>query len=314
MGWKERSKCRQLLKCTSVFSLRPRSAKGVRRELAGNLCSWGSQGLRGKPATPVHPQPGIRAAPGTRHLRGAGAGTGLGRTPGLWGAGDHHSRSLTLSLLSYPGQWKPPRSSPFPTPGGCSLGYLWSPVSPRRCSSTGLGRCHLLGCLWGVSPNTAAVPRACDTAQKCLFQHGRGDERQLSRPPSLLGAWVPACPSKGQSRQLTQGQEVLKCLPSPFHPLPFWGPQGQVLLLCPVFSHHHLSGVCSGPQSWPLFWKKTQACPRTSRCSSPQDTGASQLSPAHRARATHKRAFLKGTELRNRPNLWSRKIIYCFQW
>lgn len=227
MGWKERSKCRQLLKCTSVFSLRPRSAKGVRRELAGNLCSWGSQGLRGKPATPVHPQPGIRAAPGTRHLRGAGAGTGLGRTPGLWGAGDHHSRSLTLSLLSYPGQWKPHRSSPFPTPGGCSLGYLWSPVSPRRCSSTGLGRCHLLGCLWGVSPNTAAVPRACDTAQKCLFQHGR---EAFSLPwmrgsfPGLrvsLGPGYLPAQAKGRAGSWPRDRRCSNAYPAPFIPYLF---------------------------------------------------------------------------------------------
>lgn len=96
MGWKERSKCKQLLKCTSVFSLRPRSAKGVRRELAGNLCSWGSQGLRGKPGHPYAPP---AMAQGSQAAPGISVGLGMGRG---WAGHQGRGELETITPAVYP--------------------------------------------------------------------------------------------------------------------------------------------------------------------------------------------------------------------
>lgn len=80
----------------------------------------------------------------------------------------------------------PVSSENLSLPGECSQGCLWI---PGICSPTRLGSCHLMGYFWEVFPNTVTVPLACDTAQKCLFQCGRGDGRQLglSQPAQGLG-------------------------------------------------------------------------------------------------------------------------------
>ena len=181
----------------------------------------------------------------------------------------------------------------MPNTQGMLARLFVKPILPRRCSPPGWDGATS----WGAS-GVSLQPLFQSHLPVTLPRNASFNVEEVMRgsppdPPSLLRAWVSACPSKGQSRQPTQGQEMSKRLPGPFPPLPFLGPQGQVLLPCPVFSHCRLSGVCSGPQSWPLSRKKTQACLRTSRCSSPQDAGASQVSPAHRTRATHKRAFLE---------------------
>lgn len=125
-----------------------------------------------------------------------------------------------------------------------------------------------MGYFWGVSPNNVTVPLACDTAQKCLFQCGRGDRRQLSMSSQLPRGLGP-CLSKPRAN-ICLGPSLLSL---------FLGPQGQVLLPCPVFSHHHLSRVCSEPQGWPVSQKQTQACPRMSRCSYPRKQRPARCDP-----------------------------------
>lgn len=130
-----------------------------------------------------------------------------------------------------------------------------------------------------------------------MWKRGQEQLTLSSQPAQCLGP----CLAK---------QRANTCL-GPFLPSLFLGAQGQVLLSCPVFSHHHLSRVCSEPQGWPVSQKQTQAWLRMSRCSCPREEEASQVSPTHRARAAHKRSFLKGTESRKRPK--STKIMYYFQ-
>lgn len=267
----------------------PCSVKGVRRELAGRLSSWGSWGLSGKQATPVHPQAvswAASPAPGIRHFPGAGGHQGCGELETIT------PRDFILSPLSYPCQWKSHRHSPGPTWG------VLPGLSPKDMLSR-LESCHLIGNFWAVSPNTVTAPLACGAAQKCLFQCGRGDRGQLSLPSQPAHRLGP-CLCK---------QRANTCL-GPLFPSLFLGPQGQVVLPCPVFSHHDLSRVCSEPQGWPVSQKQTQACMRMSRCSYPWEEEASQVSPVHRTRAAHKRSFMEGTESRKRPK--STKIIYCF--
>lgn len=162
--------------------------------MAGSLRSQGSWGPRGRGHPSAHParEQGSRAAPapGIRHFCGARASTEMGRTLGLWGAGHH--RSFSLSSLAQASE-NLPGAAPSHYPGDAPWA-IGEAQPPQGCSPTRLRWCHLPGCLWGVSPNTVPVTLACDTAQKCLFQCGRGDERQLSRSsqsPWGLGLCLP---------------------------------------------------------------------------------------------------------------------------
>lgn len=205
MDWREKSKCRQWLKRRSVFLYTPAQW----REWGGDwqaLSSWGSWGLSGKPGhrcAPHSSELGTSPAPGIRHLPGAGRDI---RAVGSWRLSLLH---FILSPLSYPCQWKSHGHSPCPA-WGVLPGLFVKPTLPRICSPTRLGSRHLMGNFRSVSPNTVTVPLACDTAQKCLFQCGRG--RGSSPCPPGPGPLPVQAKGKG--------------LPGPFPPLSFLGTSG----------------------------------------------------------------------------------------
>lgn len=132
IGWTERSKRRQVLNCTYVFvfSLRPR----LQGEEEGAGREHGRQAARGRGGARPFPHSPMRGV-GQPHASGTFVGTGMGQALGLWGAGNSHSYSLSFSLLSGPGQWKPCRSSHFPIPI-LMQGYLRGPLAPGWDSVT----------------------------------------------------------------------------------------------------------------------------------------------------------------------------------
>lgn len=187
IDWREKSKCRQWLKSTSVFPQSP----ALWREWGGNWqgpsVAGEAEGWVGNQATPVHPQAVSRAAspaPGIRHLPGAGAGLG-----GSWRLSLLHFILSSLPSLTYASENL--IGTALSLPGECSLGCLWSPVSQGCATSWGTS---------GVSPQTllqSHLPVILPRNASFSVEEGIGGS--LPCPPSLLRAWVPACPSKGQT-------------------------------------------------------------------------------------------------------------------
>lgn len=276
MGWTKRSKCRQVLNCTYVFVFLQRPRLRGEEEGAGRECSrQAARGRGGARPSPHSPMQGV----GQPHASGTFVGTGTGQELGLWGAGNSHSYSLSLSMLSGPGQWKPCRSSYFPI-SVLTQGYLWGPLSPGGALPPGWD-VWPPGVLWGDSSNTAPGLLAYHTVQNHLFQCGKGDEMQpsgFSGSPPGLGTGQP---KQMAEQAASQGQEMAKCLPAPCLPSLFWDLGTRchcpALRLSTVVSLG--SGQCLRAGLSPQ--KTTQACLRTSRFSSPWDTGASQVPPTH---------------------------------
>lgn len=245
MGWKERSKCRQLLKCMSVFLLRPRSMKGAGRELAGSLGSWGSQGPRqpGHPYTHPAKEQGSRAAPapGIRHLCGAGDGTEMGRTPGLWGAGHHHSFSLSPLL---PRPVKTSQEQPFPNTWGMLPAPFVKPSHPRRCSSTGLGWCHLLVCL----PKHCSGPTCLwHCPEMPLSMWKRWWEAALQILPVSLGPGNLPAQAKGRAGSWPRDGRCPNACRAPFR-LIFWDLRARCC--CPALCFHTIVSLGSAQGFW----------------------------------------------------------------
>lgn len=233
MGWKERYKCRQSLKCMSVFLLRPCSVKGARRNWLG---AWAA-GEAWPPLCTPNQGTGQLSSPSPR-ASGTSLGLGMGQGwMGHYGCGELEAVTPTVcaSLSSLTLVSENLMGAALSQYLGILPGLFVKPSLPKRCSPTGLGWCYLLGCPWGVSLNSVPVPLACDTVQKCLSQCVM--MRGISPgPPSLLGAWILVCPSKGQDRQPSQGQEMSKHLPGPFLPLLFWDLRARCC--CPDLCFH----------------------------------------------------------------------------
>lgn len=144
MDWREKCKCRQWLKCTSVFLYTPTLWREWGGNWQGASGAGEAEGWVGSQATPAHPQAvSWAASPRHRNLPGAG---GDRRALGSWDCHSytlsclpsltHVSESLTGTALSPPREW--------------SLGCLWSPSLQGICSPTRLGSCHLMGYFWDI--------------------------------------------------------------------------------------------------------------------------------------------------------------------
>lgn len=102
-------------------------------------------------------------------------------------------------------------------------GIFVKPDLPRRYSPIGLGWWHLLGYLWGVSPNTVSIPCACDTAQKCFFQSERGDwEAAIQVLPVSSGPRYLPAQEKGRAGSQLRVRRCPDACSAPFLPSLFW--------------------------------------------------------------------------------------------
>lgn len=247
--------------------------KGVRGGLAGPSAAGGAEGWVGSQATAVHPTAVSWAHP---QPQASDTFLGLGGTSGLWGAGD--CRSYTLSSLpSLTHASENLTGTALALPGGCSLGCLWSP--PSQGYALPLGWDHATS--WGtsgVSPQTLSQSHLLVILLRNASSSVGGGE---AARPVLPGLGPCLCKQRANA-----------CL-GPFLPSLFWGPQGQVLLPCPVFSHHDVSRVCSEPQGWPVPKSRCGPARGWADAPIPGKRRPARCHP-HRARAARKGSFLKG--------------------
>ena len=127
----------------------------------------------------------------------------------------------------------------MPNTQGMLARLFVKPILPRRCSPPGWDGATS----WGAS-GVFLQPLACDTTQKCLFQRGRGDERQPSRSsqsPQGLGICLP----KQRAEQAADpGTGDVQTPARPLSSPPFFGTSGPGAAALPcVFTLSSLWGL-----------------------------------------------------------------------
>lgn len=241
----------------------------------------------GTPARPALCNP--RQGAGQPQTGASGTSMGMGTGQGL--AGHQGCGELgTITPTVYPSPLLPVKTlgaalSRYPGDALCEA------QSPQEMLSHRAGMVAPPGVPLGWSHSPVTLPR---NASFNMEEVMRGSSPGL---PSLLRAWVPACPPKQMAEQT--GDPETGDVQTPAQALsshPFFGTTGPGAATLPcVFTPSSLWGLLQASELACLLKKDTSLPGDKQMFLSPGCRGQPGVT-THRARATHRRCFLKGTE------------------